>query len=723
MNKAYLAFAVPALLFAEPGPVSEWDDEPAEEVRGAGLDVSTVAEGVAEMMPALHVTHRRDAAIGLTAWTNYIDALDYDRVLFTKEDLRALDDGRGTFGARLAAGDRSYVQRVYDVYAERLDQYIEFSKSILSNDFSNAAPKQYVWRRKKAERPADEAEQRELWTDRVRNSLLAARVKWECDNEEGGDIVDRIYHEVTGDAETNVTDMAAAVENEREDMRSYFDRLAEYGKFDDETFLSMWLNSFTSAYDPHSSYMSPIASEDFEIDMQLSLQGIGATLQLDKGACKIVEIMPGSPAERDESPEHLVPGDAIIGVAQGDDGEFTDVRHWKLSKTVRLIRGPKGSVVRLRVIPAADQNSMKIVRLVRDEIKLEEQAASASVETITDGAGGERRFGVVKLPSFYASMHLTGESGAEQRNASTDVAKAIAELSEKNVEGLILDLRGNGGGSLPEAVNIAGLFFRTGPVVIVRETYGARALTDNDPAVAWSKPLVVLVDRFSASASEIVAAALQDYGRAVIVGDASTHGKGTVQTVVPILNDEKNGLLKATTALFYRVNGDSTQLRGVKSDVHLPSVLEGFSDLGENNLPGALKWTHIAPARYRKFDDLSAVIPELRARSEARTSTNEAWTVRLRRIERFKEFSENDTVSLDHDTRLSEMREEREFNKESENMLPNVKKDRADDIVLDEALLVLADLVDLHEMPERPSGQPAAPGGDVIYDFLKSFFE
>lgn len=740
MKSAFLAFAaLPVLLLAEPGTVSEWDDEPASDTAERAPDMSSVAAVVAEMMPALHVTHRRDDAIGLTAWTNYIDALDYDRILFTKEDLRALDYGRATFVERLAAGDMSYARRVYDMYSRRLGLYIEFSESILSNDFSAAAPKQYVWRRKKAERPADDAEQRELWTDRIRNSLLSAQVKWECDRESGAsgsalpagggraddvvgpEVIDEFIRDL--DAGTNAVDMAAAVEAEREDLRSYFDRLEEYGRFDDETFASMLLNSFTSAYDPHSSYMSPVASEDFEIDMQLSLQGIGATLHADKGACRVVEIVKGSPAERDESPGRLVPGDAIIGVAQGDDGEFTDVRHWKLSRTVRLIRGPKGSVVRLRVIPAADPNSEKIVRLVRDEIKLEEQAVSSSVETVTDARGGERRFGVVRLPSFYASMHLTGESGgAERRNASADVAKAIAELSESGVEGLILDLRGNGGGSLPEAVGVAGLFIRTGPVVIVRETYGARALTDSDPAVAWRKPLVVLVDRFSASASEIVAAALQDYGRAVIAGDEFTHGKGTVQTIVPIMNNEKNGMLKATTALFYRVNGDSTQLRGVRSDIHLPSMLEGFTDLGEGNLPGSLRWTHIAPARYRRFDDLSAVIPELRARSEARTATNEAWAVRMRRIGRFREFSVKDSVSLDHDVRLSEMIEENEFNRESEKIMPVSRKDRADDIVLDEALLVLADLADLHEMPAQPAPPPASPGGDAIYDFLKSFF-
>ena len=403
--------------------------------------------------------------------------------------------------------------------------------------------------------------------------------------------------------------------------------------------------------------------------------------------------------------------------------------------------------MRLRVIPAADPNAEKIVTLVRDEIKLEEQAASGQIETFEDAEGAERRMGYVKLPGFYGTM---GGPGVKRRSCSEDVAKLVADFNEKGVEGLVLDLRGNGGGSLQEAVYLAGLFLKGGPVVTVHETRRRAVLPDNNPAAAFRGPMVVLVDRLSASASEIVAAALQDYGRAVILGDRATHGKGTVQSVMP-LADGAPGTLKATTALFYRITGGSTQLRGVAADIRLPSFWEAYADLGEDKLPGALKWSHIAPASYRAMDNLDAVLPELRARSEARRAADPRWQARMKLLEGFTAFNTNNLVSLQYAERRAQAEEDDRISRAvadasagedeppdmtgagadlrggddadgagdtpAERRRKRKEKARQGDIVLDEALRILADLADLHGSPANLSGSSPRRETD---EFLRS---
>ncbi len=525
-------------------------------------------------------------------------------------------------------------------------------------------------------------------------------------------------------------------------VKSYKQYLNILDDSDEEFYLSKFFNSMTMAYDPHSSYLSPVAQEDFGIDMQLSLQGIGAQLQSEDGAAKIMEIIPGSPAERDQSKTRLVPGDKIVGVAQNDE-EFVDIRHWPLYKAVRLIRGPKGSIVRLQVIPANDANSIKIVTLVRDEIKLEEQAASSRLEITTDENGVERRLGYIKLPTFYSSMKLGANSDASPRSATIDVARLIADLNSENVEGIVLDLRGNGGGSLPEAIYLTGLFIEKGPVVQVKESRRTITLPDNDPAIAFTKPLVVMIDRLSASASEIVAGALQDYGRALIVGDSHTHGKGTVQTLIPIRNGEL-GSLKATTASFYRISGSSTQIRGVSSDIHLPSVFEHYSQLGEDKLPNAIPWSRTGPARYRRVDDLEGTTAIISKNSEKRLGENEKWQRQLKLLDRFAALTTNTVVSLNFNERLIRAKEDEKLQREfsddvptpteaeaalsggmdtilDETPLRRTKKEREErnrkhDVVLDETLNILVDLIDIHGQP-RNLIQEKQP-----YDFLNTFF-
>ncbi|MBQ9726204.1 MAG: carboxy terminal-processing peptidase [Kiritimatiellae bacterium] len=746
---AALAAAVPSA--ADPAP---------ETAAGRLLaNAPRVAAAILRDMPLVHVRHRGfEGPLAAAAWTNFVDSLDYEHVYFTQEDVDAFAPAGRNYDALLRAGDSTWAKSVFERFVQRVAERRDFVAAAVSNDFDFAEADSYVFRRHREPRPADAAAQDALWTQRVKNALLAARIRAELANENASNRLARAAAE--GAAEDGATNafksVEAAVAEAREDIVKAQDRfLALLRDSDEEYWLGRFFNAVATAYDPHSAYLSPAGAEDFNIDMGLSLQGIGATLQSEDGACKIVEIVPGSPSDRDSSPERLVPGDKIIAVAQGDE-PFVDVRHWPLYKAVRLIRGPKGSTVRLRVIPASDPNAEKTVTLVRDEIKLEEQAASGQVETFEDAAGAERRMGYVKLPGFYATP---GGPGTTRRSCSDDIAKILADFNSQGVEGLVLDLRGNGGGSLQEAVFVAGLFLRTGPVVMVRETRRKAVLPDNNPAVAFRGPMVVLVDRLSASASEIVAAALQDYGRAVVLGDRSTHGKGTVQSVMPVEGNEKElGTLKATTALFYRITGASTQLRGVSADIRLPSFFEAYAELGEDKLPGALKWSHVSPAIYRTVDDFDAVLPELRARSEARRAADPRWKARTELLANFAAFNTNNLVSLRYAERRAQAAEDDrvaravaeasgaeddapdmtgaggdlrtgdEDGADADGAVPDAaerrrlrkEKARKADIVLDEALRVLADLADLHGAPPALAAGGGAGSVRGADDFLRS---
>ncbi|MBQ7667059.1 MAG: carboxy terminal-processing peptidase [Kiritimatiellae bacterium] len=765
-------------------------DSVAREVKAGketfdGEKAAVAARLVAELLPQIHVMHPRlDESLSARAWTNFVNSLDSQHVFFTRSDVEEFEKARLSYAGLVAAGDLSFAKKAFSVLIDRVADRAAFSAAAVSNAVDWAEGGAYKWDRDEEPFPESGEEQDALWRSRVRNALLAARVAWEISP--SGMVARAAAAGIEPGPDGTVSDPSLlpppdpaqplpgaekAMDEARDDFAKSVSRYLEILRDADEEFwASRFLDALMSACDPHSNYMSPASSEDFGIDMQLSLQGIGAQLQSDDGAAKVVEIIPGSPAEHDESPERLVRGDKIVAVAQGEDGEFVDIRHWPLYKAVRLIRGPKGTTVRLRVIPASDPGATKIVSLVRDEIKLEEQAASSRVDTLVDSTGSERRIGYVRLPTFYASMKGTGADEGEERHASVDVAKLVAKLNDEAVEGIVLDLRGNGGGSLPDAVYLTGLFLRTGPVVVVRESRRAIALPDNDPAVAFRGPMVVLIDRTSASASEIVAAALQDYGRAIVVGDSHTHGKGTVQTLVPLGGDGALGSLKPTTALFYRVNGRSTQLRGVESDITLPSVLETYPDLGEDKLPNALAWTRIAPARFVPADSgLRQIVPVLQERSEARLATNEAWQARMRLFERFSAFNSNKVVSLDYPERFARACEDNEIIREIERLTgaggeddggegkdgesggagpeaervgasdaapagaaavgPGLRRKRrgagaesADkrdesDLVLSEALSILLDIVDLHGSPDGLDAS-AAP-----YDFLRSFFQ
>jgi carboxyl-terminal processing protease len=468
---------------------------------------------------------------------------------------------------------------------------------------------------------------------------------------------------------------------------------------DAEFVLQRYFTAFAQAYDPHSEYLTPSSSDDFEIGMKLSLGGIGALLQSEDGAAKIEKIIPGGPAARDG---RLKPGDKIISVAQ-DKGESVDILHWPLYKAVGLIRGKKGSKVTLTVIPASDITGARTskITLVRDDVKLEDQEAKGETLAVVGDDGKTNQVGVIRLPVFYADMKNRTGSGREFKSSTRDVERLITDMKARGVDGLILDLRNNGGGSLAEAVEMTGLFFTSGPVVQVRESRGVQVLQDPDPEVLYSGPLVVLVNRRSASASEILAAALQDYGRAVIVGDSKTHGKGTVQSWQPL--DDRNsalGSIKVTTHSFYRVAGGSTQLKGVVPDIRIPSVLDVL-DVGEEFLPHAIPWTVISMARYHPVQDLAKRLPGLKVASEARRAKDPRFMAQRDVIERIKAHQMTAGISLNLKDRITLAREEKVLDKVQDEALGEGESESEatplglleKDLVLKESSRILADML------------------------------
>ena len=709
-----------ATLLALPAPAQPADAPPAKRLEPLP-HYAHVTRTVGWLLPNAHLLqYPLDDAVSARAWTNYLAMLDYDRAYFLQEDIDAFAASRTTLDDAVREGDLGFAYDVFARFRQRLAERHAYVETLLDKGFDFTRPESYQWKRKDAPWPANREEQDELWRLRIKNEYL-------------GFVVSRAYGEsnklaraaTAAPAPTNALVAAAAATNATANTTAPTNGVPaltpesfvskRYQQFrividdsDAEWVLERFLGALASAYDPHTAYMPPTAVEDFAIDMNLSLSGIGALLSPEDGAAKIMEIIPGGPAARDEREIRLVPGDKIIGVGQ-DQAPVEDVLHLPLNKIVRKIRGRKGSRVVLQVISASDPGggSTRLVDLVRDDVKLEEQAATGHVARVAWTNGTARAFGVVKLPTFYGSM-TSNPRDPGFRSCTLDIARIITAMNDE-IEGLVLDLRGNGGGSLREAVDLTGRFIRLGPVVQQREGSKILVHTDRDPAVTFRKPMVVLVNRVSASASEIVAAALQDYGRALILGDSRTHGKGSVQTILPLSNsDPRLGSIKITCANYYRISGGSTQLRGVEPDLVLPSVLEHM-DLGEDKLPNAMPWTRIPAADYSPVNDLTPLIPRLGTNAQARLAADERYQRHLRTVEHVRDISQKTTLPLDYATRFRQYAAEREIQRAQEadedgeeapeSPAPSRRRRQADqdDVVLDAALRVLADLTDLQQ--------------------------
>lgn len=679
----------------------------------------------ASLLETRHYLHRGlDDSLSPQVWTNYLGMLDYDRSYFLESDLKELERWKGGLCTDLKEGNLEFPLKAFSIFRQRLAGRLRFVEAFLGETPDFSTDEDYLWKRKELPWPKDEAEQDELWRRRMKNELLgriAAR-DLALSNKTA------VLEGPSAPAATNLQAAGAApaapdLSPETLILRRYRQFSGIVSDADADYVLERFLGAFCQVYDPHSSYMPPTRVDDFEIDMRLSLTGIGATLQSEDGMAKIVKITPGGPAGRDTREIRLRENDKIFAVGQGD-GKVEDIVHLPLDKIVKRIRGEKGTKVVLHVISASDPsgNTTKVVDLIRDVVNLEESAATGRVVRVEGRAGkggdpGGRDFGYVRLPSFYGSMSKPGSPG--YRSCTDDILRIISSFGD-GIGGMVLDLRGNGGGSLKEAVSLAGAFIRTGPVVLVREGMGVQPLFDRDPATAFRKPLVVLIDKSSASASEIVAGALQDYGRALVVGDSKSHGKGTVQNIMPLIaSDDKYGSLRITIAAFYRINGSSTQLKGVESDIVLPSVLE-YMEVGEDKLPSAMPWTSIHPMRYDAVFGMGSFIPALREKSLLRREKDPAWAKHMERVARIKEISERTTATLNYGKRLAELKEEAAYGADSmeedaggepQEGKEEPKDGIGDDLVLREALEILADLAEMAETaPEEGLLGDSAPG-------------
>lgn len=477
---------------------------------------------------------------------------------------------------------------------------------------------------------------------------------------------------------------------------------------DAEWVLQTYLSAMVRSLDPHSSYMSPSEEKDFDIAMKLSLFGIGALLSPDEGAAKVVRLIPGGPAAKDG---RLKAGDRIIGVGQGD-GPVVNTVHWPLSKTVKLIRGRKGSkvVLLIRKGSAGDAAPPERIDLIRDEVKLEEQAAKGEIKEISAEGSRKMRLGVISLPAFYMDFSGSSRDGNDYRSSTKDVMKILEDFKKSpgGIDGVVMDLRNNGGGSLQEAVSMTGLFIDNGPVVQVKQNQGAffsgtQVLKDEDSSIEWGGPLVVLVSRVSASASEIFAGAVKDYNRGLIIGDSSTHGKGSVQTIYPISKfvrssgDDAMGSLKVTMAQFYRINGESTQRKGVRSDITIPSVLE-YMELGEDKQDFALPFHVIDATDFKPKGIISqGLVDGLLKKSLDRRDSDSRFVARRKLIEKIKARQDEKKISLNLDARMAQREIERKLMEEQDRLSQEAigqgdETKKGQDLVLEESLRILVDL-------------------------------
>ncbi len=593
----------------------------------------TIAVSVGRLLEEGHYTRQKlNEEISRKFLLSYLELLDFSHLFFTQQDIDTLNAKYGnSIAGDVLLGTLKPAYDIYALYTKRVDGRVAKIKELLKQpiDFKSNATVELS--RQKAPWPKDEAEADQFWRGRIANELLQEHLS-EHPIEPAPQLVARRY-----------------------------DRLARnVHEQDKDEQIKLFLDALAQAYDPHSEYLSKADMKNFSINMGLSLVGIGAMLRSEDGYAKIESLVPGGPAQTDG---RLKVGDRITAVAQGP-ADYVDVREMRLDKVVEMIRGKKGTRVRLLVIPAdaTDPSRRKNVELVRDEIKLKDQEARADIIIKKDENGDPVKLGWLRLPSFYADMDR------HQKSTTRDVLALLKRLKKENIAGLVVDLRRNGGGSLEEALSLTGLFLKSGPIVQTKDYNGSiRISSDPDSGIAYSGPLVVLTSRQSASASEIFAAALQDYGRAVIVGDKNTFGKGTVQTILPIgrfasllgSHSDEDGALKLTIQKFYRVAGGSTQLHGVASDIILPS-LSDLPEFGESALKNALPYDEVSKAKYSKWSDThSLFIDQLKRRSEERVKNDPEFHYVVEDIDRLRHKIDENRISLNEDGRKKELQDDK----------------------------------------------------------------
>ena len=626
-----------------------------------------------------------DDARSAIIYDSYLKLLDPSRSYFLASDIAEFDKWKFQFDDFLKSGDLNPGFTIYKRYLDRVKARLDFALAELNkgvDSFDFTAKETLQIDRKDAPWLKTEAELNDLWRKRIKDEVLRLKI--------------------AGKEPSKIQELLT---------KRYKNQLARLDQTRSEDIFQAYINTFAMSYDPHTNYLSPDNAENFDINMSLSLEGIGAVLQSDNDQVKVVRLVPAGPADKTKQ---VAPADKIIGVAQGDK-EMVDVIGWRLDEVVKLIRGPKGSVVRLEVIPASnapnDQTS-KIVSITREAVKLEEQAAKKSILNLKQD-GKDYKLGVIEIPAFYLDFKAFRAGDPNYKSTTRDVKKLLTELQKEKVDGVIIDLRNNGGGSLQEATELTSLFIDKGPTVLVRNADGkVDVLEDENPGAFYKGPMALLVNRLSASASEIFAGAMQDYHRALIIG-GQTFGKGTVQTIQPL----NHGELKLTLAKFYRVSGQSTQHQGVLPDVAFPSIID-TKEIGESALPEAMPWDTIRPAIKPAADPFKPFLTQLKAEHDARVAKDAEFifirdklaladklmaekTVSLNEAERRAQHADIDAKQLVMENARRQAKGEaplKEMKKEDEDALPvePEKTKPEDDAYLSETGRILLDYLKLN---------------------------
>ncbi len=634
-----------------------------------------------------------DDALSARIMDQYIKSLDPDHVLFLQADIDRFMSERSEIDDAIERKDLKIPFAIFNAYEQRIVDRMNYARNLLKQDFDFGVQENYSVLRDKEPWPQSEAESNELWRKRVKSDWLPLKLAGKTD----------------------------AVIRETLDKR-YANALERAYQYKSEDVFQLFMDAYATSIDPHTDYFGASASADFNISMKLSLFGIGAVLQERDDYTTIRELVPGGPAQLSGK---LSVGDRITGVGQGKDGAIKEVVGTRLDEVVQLIRGKKGSVVRLDILPAdaGADGTHRVVSLVRDKISLDKQAARKAVLSVNVG-DVTRKIGVITLPTFYEDFEARHKGDKDYKSASRDVARLLDELKQEKVDSVLIDVRNNGGGSLDEAIDLTGLFIGNGPVVQQRGSDGKVDVRSAEfAAPVWTGPMGVLINRGSASASEIFAAAIQDYGRGVIIGEPS-FGKGTVQTVVDLDQMVRNskpefGELKVTIAQFFRVNGGTTQLRGVTPDISLPGLSDPTS-FGETSYDNALPWAQIKPANYTPADAVTKLLPTLQSRHDARVASDPDFQGLVKDIADVKAQREKGIISLNETERRKEAtaRENRrksraelgdgegpggddglESNERSlsaDIAIENARK-KAKDVLLNEAAAILADEADLQK--------------------------
>lgn len=563
-----------------------------------------------------------DDAWSRLAFERYLDILDGQRAFLLTSDVEEFEPLALRIDDMLFDGELEPAYQLYERYHQRAEQRFEWLLTALDEglNFTYDSEMRLELDRQDADRPTTEAELDELWYKRLKNAALTLDISGQ-------------------DAEQ--------IENNL--RQRYEGQLTRLRQTNDEDVFGLFMAAVTGSIDPHTEYLSPRQGESFDIQMSLSLEGIGAMLQYDGEYVKVTSLVPGGPADRAGV---LEPADRIVGVGQEDEEGTVNVVGMRLDEVVDLIRGPKGTVVRLEVVPAevVDMTRSHSIEITRDTVDLEDQAAQGEIIEV-ERDGDTQRIGVITIPAFYVDFDAWQAGAEEFRSTTRDVTREVERLKEENIDGLVLDLRNNGGGALQEANSLLGLFIDRGPTVQVRDTRGRISLFgDTETGTLYDGPLAVLVNRLSASASEIFAGAIQDYGRGLVLGSA-TFGKGTVQT----LSDLSYGQIKLTRAKFYRISGDSTQHRGVEPDILFPDMIDP-ERIGESSLDNALEWDTVQAVQYRHYGEPWEYLETLRSRHRERTESHPNFRYLKERVELARRMREEHTsVSLNREQRQREV--------------------------------------------------------------------